>query len=577
MSLALAVAMTATPAYAEEPIGDAPVLPVAEQADAADLPGPGEVQVPDAQADALSAVDPAPTLPPVFWPGHGAENGLIHLTGALFVESPDGVVRTGSSEVRLMAEDAPGVVISRIHGSTFAFYDLHPGREYYLELGYGEQPVYVGAMPTPYREDARSFTETTYELAVVLPTLATVSGTIGPVSPSRELTVQALRYDEARGDFDSIAIDGTYTGDYRFGGLFPGVYIFRGSQGASPRALSDEYYPDGDHFEDAVPLEIAAGATVTEIDFTLPEAMWWVYRLAGENRYATSVEISKATFEPGIPVLYLASGANWPDALSAGPAASARGGSLLLTGPTTLPDVTRDEIKRLAPQRVVVVGSSASVSDGVLAQVEELVPDVTRIGGVDRFDTSRKLVADAFGPGPYETVFLATGANFPDALSAGPIAGRLGVPVLLVSGWTDRLDGPTRTALESLAPRTVSILGSTASISDGIEQDVAGMVDSVRRFGGVDRFDTNIWLNNVYLSSRYLGLSYFANSSGFADALAGATAAAAYGAPIYLTPSTCVHAGLLGMLESREWDRVVLLGGEPSLGPAVARMESCEW
>ncbi|MFD4423035.1 cell wall-binding repeat-containing protein [Agromyces sp. NPDC058484] len=581
VSLAMLPVVGAAPAYAESTAHDPIESPLPMTAGSSELPAPSELEEPNTSPeDTGSNVQSAPTLPPVFWPTHGAENGLIHLTGALFVEAPDGTVRTGSSEVRLMAADTPGVRIATAHGSTFAFYDLPLGREYYLEIGYGEQPVYAADPPTPYRIGARLFAATSYEVPIILPSLATVSGTIGPAAPSQQryLTVSALRYNEDRGRFEYLQSKGTYAGGYAFEGLFPGRYVFRGSHGSSPRTLSDEYYPDGDHFEDASPIDIFAGDELTDVDFMLPEAEWTITRIAGDDRYETSVEISRTTFAPGVPVLYLASGANWPDALSAGPAASVQGGALLLTAPGALPDVTREEIDRLSPARVVIVGSPASVSEAVFDDVRALVPDVVRIGGVDRFETSRMLAEHAFGDGPYETVFLATGANFPDALSAGPIAGRLGVPVLLVNGSADAIDAATRATLTSLAAQEAAVLGSTASISSGIEQDLAvDLAESVRRFAGTDRYHTNSWLNNVYEPSPHRALSYFANGTGFADALAGATAAAANAAPIYLTPQNCVTRGTLWTLDVKEWDRVVLLGGEPSLSPAVARLEACEW
>ncbi|HSG85871.1 MAG TPA: N-acetylmuramoyl-L-alanine amidase, partial [Candidatus Limnocylindrales bacterium] len=46
-----------------------------------------------------------------------------------------------------------------------------------------------------------------------------------------------------------------------------------------------------------------------------------VSRLAGADRYATAVEISKATFpSPPVPVAYVATGSDFPDALAGGPA-----------------------------------------------------------------------------------------------------------------------------------------------------------------------------------------------------------------------------------------------------------------
>src|SRR5690606_22695181 len=55
-----------------------------------------------------------------------------------------------------------------------------------------------------------------------------------------------------------------------------------------------------------------------------------VDRFSGTDRYMTGVDISKKSFSPGVPVVYVATGLAFPDALAAAPAAAAQGGPLLL-------------------------------------------------------------------------------------------------------------------------------------------------------------------------------------------------------------------------------------------------------
>ncbi len=88
-------------------------------------------------------------------------------------------------------------------------------------------------------------------------------------------------------------------------------------------------------------------------------------RLAGADRYATAAAISAATFANGAPVAYLATGANFPDALAGAVAAARAGGPLLLTTTDVLPTPTANELHRLAPGRIVVLGSSGVVSFAV--------------------------------------------------------------------------------------------------------------------------------------------------------------------------------------------------------------------
>jgi putative cell wall-binding protein len=116
---------------------------------------------------------------------------------------------------------------------------------------------------------------------------------------------------------------------------------------------------------DAVAAEAAAAtkvATSTE-------------RLGGINRYTTAIAVSKATFpSPGVPAVYIASGLSFPDALAGAAAAGHRGGPVLLTGQSALPTAVLDEIRRLKPKRVILLGGPAVISDNAIAQLLPLAP-----------------------------------------------------------------------------------------------------------------------------------------------------------------------------------------------------------
>ncbi len=99
-----------------------------------------------------------------------------------------------------------------------------------------------------------------------------------------------------------------------------------------------------------------------------------VARWSGADRYATAAAVSAAAFPGGADVVFVATGANFPDALAGGPAGGALGGPILLTGKDSVPAATLAEIVRLGPQRIVILGGSAAVSEAVRAQLQALVP-----------------------------------------------------------------------------------------------------------------------------------------------------------------------------------------------------------
>ena len=114
--------------------------------------------------------------------------------------------------------------------------------------------------------------------------------------------------------------------------------------------------------------------------------------LAGSNRYETAVAISQYGFpdDGSANTVVIASGTGFADALAGGPAAAALNGTLLLTEATRLPQAVRDEIIRLAPSEIIVLGGTSVVSSSVLNELNALAP-TTRIFGSDRYTTSAAL------------------------------------------------------------------------------------------------------------------------------------------------------------------------------------------
>ncbi len=99
-----------------------------------------------------------------------------------------------------------------------------------------------------------------------------------------------------------------------------------------------------------------------------------VLRVAGADRFATSAAISTGNYGPGVPVVYVASGRVFPDALSGAPVAGMTRGPILLVDTTTVPKVVGAEIDRLQPQRIVVLGGPNTVSESVRAVLGSYLP-----------------------------------------------------------------------------------------------------------------------------------------------------------------------------------------------------------
>lgn len=191
-------------------------------------------------------------------------------------------------------------------------------------------------------------------------------------------------------------------------------------------------------------------------------------RIAGADRYLTSVALSKDAFPSGSTIAYVATGADWPDALSGGAAAAVQDAPMLLTGRTSLPDAVRAELVRLAPQRIMLIGGTSAVSASVATQLSQIAV-TERVSGANRYATSLAISQRVFGPSR-PGVMVATGTNFPDALAAVPLTRTTRGPILLAQAT--RLPDGAGGELDRLTPRTAYIMGGTAAVPVNVAKEL---------------------------------------------------------------------------------------------------------
>lgn len=304
-------------------------------------------------------------------------------------------------------------------------------------------------------------------------------------------------------------------------------------------------------------------------------------RVAGADRFATATAASRLAFpQPTAAVVYLASGADFPDALSAAPAAAFQKGSLLLTSRTSLPRSTSLELARLKPARVVVVGGPGVISDGVVAAARQFSPAVVRVSGKDRYLTSEAVARYAFPSSVTDGAVIATGRDYPDALAAGPVAGALGRPLVVVDGRRTSVALSTQALLRELGTHDVLVTGGSGAVSAGLSRSLAVLVaqygGSVVRASGANRYATAVAINRQAFPELPTGDAYVATGTGFPDALAVGVLAGMRGRPLYLSVPYCVPSVVRSALTSPAIGRLVLVGGVGALRGNVGRLTSCQ-
>jgi putative cell wall-binding protein len=228
---------------------------------------------------------------------------------------------------------------------------------------------------------------------------------------------------------------------------------------------------------------------------------------------------------------------------------------LLLTAGSSLPPATLAEIQRVLPAggKVYVLGGTTAVPASIESQLTGLGYTVTRYSGASRFDTAVK-VADALGdPG---TVLLATGANFPDALSAGVAAAKAGGVVLLTNGPTMP---PTTSAYLAAHPGTVYAVGGPASKADPTATAIVG----------ADRFETSVDVAKRFFSSP--ASAGFATGRSFPDALAGGALLGHLGVPLLLVDTSSLPSPVITYVAGQQatLTKGSLFGGTKTIGSSV--------
>lgn len=196
--------------------------------------------------------------------------------------------------------------------------------------------------------------------------------------------------------------------------------------------------------------------------------------------------------------------------------------------------------------------------------------EVDRIGGKDRYVVAASTALTYHPDGDrVDTVFIASGEVYSDALGAGAAAAADGDAVLLLTRGGS-LPAATVSALKSLRPRTIKIVGGTATISTSVERALRSYAhEGVVRIAGKDRYEVaaNVSRDIGYAS----GTVYVASGAGFSDAVAAAGVASVFGDPIPLTKPGGVPSALSAELMRLRPDRIVVVGGPASVSDGVLR------
>lgn len=186
-------------------------------------------------------------------------------------------------------------------------------------------------------------------------------------------------------------------------------------------------------------------------------------RLGGKNRYETSVQIANEVGNTNNEVA-IVSGLDFADGLSVSSIAGKRNMPILLTEKNQLPNEVSNYLNGMNISKTYVIGASGAISDNVASKL----PNVERLGGKNRYETNKNIYNRFKSELDLSNLYIASGLDFPDALSVSALAGKNSGFVVLSN--LNSVEPDVKELILSVRPNisNLYVLGSKAIISDSV-------------------------------------------------------------------------------------------------------------
>lgn len=213
------------------------------------------------------------------------------------------------------------------------------------------------------------------------------------------------------------------------------------------------------------------GVISKDIEDQLKEELTSVVRYAGETRYETSDKVAKAIMElteqegyKKYPNAFLVSGSNFADALSVSSVAAITGSPILLTN-GEVSEITINALST-ATDSIYKIGGVATVGN----DMDKLIgTDYKRLGGVDRYETNKIVIEQFKGWFNKEIAYVASGLDYPDALTGSAIAGKAKEAIILSN---PEVSNYSKEAMKLINPEKVVALGGKGMVTENMMKEL---------------------------------------------------------------------------------------------------------
>ncbi len=187
-----------------------------------------------------------------------------------------------------------------------------------------------------------------------------------------------------------------------------------------------------------------------------------VERIYGKSRIETSLEIARRADLKNNKEVFLVNGFNEADSINIVSVSARDGIPVLFSTKDSINNSMINFLKAYKIQKVTIVGGDSTVSKEVENQLTAAgVSSISRISGKDRFLTGAKVNQKYYTD--YNPVFFANGYNVADALSIGPVVGKLAAPLQIIP--QDYLTPEIQDFYRGKGISDFYVLGGTSSIT----------------------------------------------------------------------------------------------------------------
>lgn len=204
----------------------------------------------------------------------------------------------------------------------------------------------------------------------------------------------------------------------------------------------------------------------------------------------------------------------------------------------------------------IVVGSTSTVTKNAF----------TRLAGTDRYKTMAAILQKGFAKGSADTVIVATGENFPDALAASGLAGLNNAPIVLTSKAA--LNSDAQSEIKRIGAKKAIVIGSSAAVSTKVENSLKSMGLTTSRIQGATRVET---AQEIFKAGKgWSKTAIIASGNGFADALSISSYSYAKKAPLFLTDGNKVLTkSVINTIKAAGFTNIIIVGSDAAVSKKV--------